>query len=128
MQGEVHSFMRKRRLFVVAFIVGAVSLGIPSQVSAAPSIPRSLTAVRTVLSQVGAGESSTLSVRMPWRANMVGVSYVDSTHSQKGFGEQHQNRVRIYDGGQHQPVSVERVAGHGDFPTGQTAGPALERM
>ncbi|HLW18011.1 MAG TPA: peptidoglycan recognition protein [Actinomycetota bacterium] len=76
--------MRKRRLFVVAFIVGAVSLGIPSQVSAAPSIPRSLTAVRTVLSQVDPGQSKTISVRMPWRANMVGVSYLDATHSENG--------------------------------------------
>jgi hypothetical protein len=87
MQGEFHSFMsfmRKRRLFVVAFIVGAVSLGIPSQVSAAPSFPPSLTAVRTVLSQVDPGQSKTLSVSMPWRANMIGVSYVDATHSQDG--------------------------------------------
>src|SRR5690348_13008349 len=87
MQGEFHSFMsfmRKRRLFVVAFIVGAVSLGIPSQVSAAPSFPRSLTAVRTVLSQVDPGQSKTLSVSMPWRANMIGVSYVDASHSQDG--------------------------------------------
>src|SRR5438270_253610 len=61
--------MRKRRLFVVALIVGAVSLGIPSQVSAAPSIPRSLTTYRTVVSQVEPGRSETLSVRMPWRAN-----------------------------------------------------------
>jgi len=76
--------MRKRRLFVVAFIVGAVSLGIPSQVSAAPSIPRSLTAYRTVVSQVEPGRSETLSVRMPWRANMIGVSFVDPSHSQAG--------------------------------------------
>src|SRR5437773_1550574 len=64
--------MRKRRLFIVAFIVGAVSLGIPSQVSAAPSIPRSLTAARTVVSQVDPGRSETLSVRMPWRAHSIG--------------------------------------------------------
>src|SRR5438270_13068710 len=76
--------MRKRRLFVVALIVGAVSLGIPSQVSAAPSIPRSLTAYRTVVSQVEPGRSETLSVRMPWRANMIGVSFVDASHSQAG--------------------------------------------
>ena len=76
--------MLKRRVSVVAFFVAAVSFGIPSQVSAAPSIPRSLTAVRSVLSQVDAGQSKTLSVRMPWRANMIGVSYVDASHSQNG--------------------------------------------
>ena len=76
--------MRARRVFVVAFVVGVASLGIPAQVSAAPSIPRSLTAVRTVLSQVEPGQSKTLSVRMPWRANMIGVSYVDADHSETG--------------------------------------------
>ena len=76
--------MGKRRFFVVAFIVAAVSFGIPSQVSAAPSIPRSLTAVRTVLSQVEPGQSKTLSVSLPWRVNMIGLSYVDRSHTQNG--------------------------------------------
>src|SRR5205807_6264124 len=84
-QGEVHSFMQKRRLFVIAFVVAAASLGIPSQVSAAPRIPRSLTAARTVASQVGSGQTKTFSVAMPWRANMIGVSFVDASHSQKGI-------------------------------------------
>ena len=84
MQGELHSFLGKRRVLVVGFIVAAVSFGIPSQVSAAPSVPQSLTAVRTVLSQVEPGQSRTLSVSMPWRANMIGVSYLDAAHSESG--------------------------------------------
>src|ERR1041385_5524799 len=84
MQGELHSFLGKRRVLIVGFIVAMVSFGIPSQVSAAPSVPRSLTAVRTVLSQVEPGQSKTLSVTMPWRANMIGASYIDATHSQDG--------------------------------------------
>ena len=76
--------MRNRRLFVIAFIVTATSLGIPTQVSAAPSTPRSLTAVRTVASQVSPGETRTFSVPMPWRANMVGVSFDDRGHTAKG--------------------------------------------
>jgi hypothetical protein len=73
-----------KRLFVIVFVVAGASLGIPSQVFAAPSTPASLTAVRTVASQVSPGETKAFSVPMPWRANMVGVSYVDRTHSAKG--------------------------------------------
>src|SRR5258708_2447679 len=77
--------MQKRRLFVIAFVVASVSLGIPSQVSAAPSIPRALTTARTVASQVESGQTKTFSVAMPWRANMIGVSFVDPSHSQQGI-------------------------------------------
>ena len=76
--------MQKRRLFVIAFVVAAASAGIPSQVSAAPRIPRALTAARTVISQVNPGQSKTISVAMPWRANMIGVSFLDASNSQRG--------------------------------------------
>src|SRR5439155_19439088 len=76
--------MQKRRLFVIAFVVATTSLGIPTQVSAAPSTPRSLTAVRTVASQVSPGETKRFSVPMPWRANMIGVSYIDAARDSKG--------------------------------------------
>lgn len=76
--------MQKVRLFVIVFVVAATSFGMPAQVFAAPSIPSALTAVRTVVSQVDPGQSKTLSVPMPWRANMLGVSFVDPSHSQNG--------------------------------------------
>jgi hypothetical protein len=76
--------MRLKRLFVIVFVLAGASLGIPSQVLAAPSTPPSLTAVRTVASQVSPGETKTFSVPMPWRANMIGVSYDDRMHSAKG--------------------------------------------
>jgi hypothetical protein len=76
--------MQKVRLFVIVFVVAATSFGMPSQVFAAPSIPSALTAVRTVVSQVDPGQSKTISVRMPWRANMIGVSFIDPSHSQNG--------------------------------------------
>src|SRR5258706_962073 len=76
--------MRNRRLFVIAFVVVTTSLGIPTQAFAAPSIPRSLTAVRTVASQVSPGETKRVSVSMPWRANMLGVSYLDRARNPNG--------------------------------------------
>ena len=78
--------MLKKRLFVIAFVVAAASLGIPTQVSAAPSTPKSLMAVRTVASAVSPGQTVTLSVPMPWRANMLGLSYLDKSHSGAGVG------------------------------------------
>ena len=51
-----------------------------------------------------------------------------AAHAQQRLGQQHQHRIRIGDGGQHQAVSVEGVARHDDLPARQPAGPTLEGM
>ena len=87
--------MHAKRLLIIAFVVGAASLGIPTQVSAAPSIPKSLETNRSLIAQVPAGQTKVLSVPMPWRANMIGVSYVDAKRSSSGVVVQ----ARVHDGG-----------------------------
>ena len=51
-----------------------------------------------------------------------------AAHAQQRLGQQHQHRIGIDDGREHQAVGVEGVAGHDDLPAGQPARPALERV
>src|SRR5262249_35543247 len=46
--------------------------------------------------------------------------------AEQGLGQEHHYRVGVDDGGEHQAVGVEGVAGHDDLPAGQARGPALE--
>jgi hypothetical protein len=72
----------RRSFVVVTFVVLATSFAIPSQTEPA-SIPKTLGATVRLASSIRAGTTKTVSVPLPWRANMVGVSFVAPAH-QKG--------------------------------------------
>jgi hypothetical protein len=76
--------VRRARLVVIAVIAAFATLGVPSHVSAAPSVPAALDRVLRIPGQVDPGSHVRRTVGLPWRANLLSVSFVSADPSAEG--------------------------------------------
>ena len=66
------------RLAVLSCAFVASTLALQGPVSAMPVLPRTLMASRSVLTTLGAGHDQVMTVALPYRVNMVGLSFVSA--------------------------------------------------
>ncbi|MFN2614886.1 MAG: N-acetylmuramoyl-L-alanine amidase, partial [Actinomycetota bacterium] len=75
---------RAVRISFIASFVGAFILAVPGPLHAATHIPKTLSATVDVARAVAPGSARTISVALPWRANMAGVTFLSPRRSSHG--------------------------------------------
>jgi hypothetical protein len=73
----------KARLLVVAMFVGAFSFAVPTHVPASV-VPDVVSGAQTIASSIAPGARLSTTVTMPWRTNLVGVSFLGSDPEAEG--------------------------------------------